>query len=432
MTQRALSGRTATFLVVASMVGTGVFSTSGFLLADLHSAPAVLLAWAIGGVLAGAGALSYAELVAALPENGGEYHLLSEIYHPAIGFMAGVVSFVVGFAAPIAASALAFGDYLHSAWPAVDAKLAALALIASMSLVHAGQVRHGGWVQDALTAFKIALIVVTLVVGLMFGDLSRLSEGTASVTEGLLSSEMAVALVFVTFSYSGWNAAAYIAGEVRDPGRTLPRALLVGTAVVTLLYVLVNAAFLAAAPASALAGDVTVGHTAAASLFGPTAGSALSAVIAFGLLSTVGALIMTGTRVVAAMGRDHGRLALLARRATGKSPRLAVGLQGGVAAIMVLTAKLETLLGYIGMTLSIFAGLTVLGVIVLRRRRPDLPRPVRTWGYPVTPMVFVASTVWMIVWSVSAEPKAAWAGAATIGLSGLLYLLVKEQKAPSP
>lgn len=430
MSERALSGRTATLLVVASMVGTGVFTTSGLLLADLRSAPAVLLAWMLGGALAAAGALSYAELVSALPENGGEYHLLSEIYHPAVGFVAGVVSFVVGFAAPIATSALAFGDYLHRAWPAIDPQAAALLLIGVMSLIHAGQVRHGGWVQDALTAFKVLLIVGTLAVGLLFGDLGRLQAGEVPLVQSVGSPSMAVALVFVTFSYSGWNAAAYIAGEVHEPGRALPRALLIGTAVVALLYVLVNAAFLAAAPADALSGEVAIGHVAAESLFGPTAAAGLGAIVAFGLLSTVGALIMTGTRVVSAMGRDHGRLALLTQRATGRSPRAAVGLMGASAAIMVLTASFETLLGYIGLTLSLFAGLTVMGVIVLRVRQPELPRPVRTWGYPFTPVLFTASTVWMVVWSVSVRPGAALAAVGTIAGAAVLYALVNLGKPP--
>jgi len=375
---RRIGVRTATFLVVASMVGTGVFTTSGLLLADLRSAPAVLLAWGLGGVLAMAGALSYAELVAALPSNGGEYYLLSVIYHPSIGFASGVVSFVVGFSAPIAASALAFGHYVHALWPAVPELPPALALVAVMCAVHAFRVRAGGGVQDALTAFKVLLIAGFVAVGAAFLVPERLAEAERPLLAATLSPQFAVALIYVTFSYSGWNAAAYVAGEVRAPSRTLPLALMAGTALVTLLYLGINLVFLAGAPAEQLRGEVEVGHVAAVHLLGRPAGSVMSGIIALGLVSTVGALIMTGTRVLEAMGRDHGTLALLARRATGGGPFVAVVLQGAVAVIMVLTASFDALLGYIGFTLSVFAALTVLGVIVMRAQAPELERPYRT------------------------------------------------------
>ena len=405
------------------MVGTGVFTTSGLLLSELHSVPAVLLAWVVGGLLAAAGALSYAELVAALPENGGEYRLLSTIYHPLVGFVAGAVSFVVGFAAPIAASALAFGEYAHRVWPEVSQLPAAIALLAVMCAVHAGRVGFTGRVQDVLTASKVVLVMALVLGALFSGDPARLTAAERPLLSVAFSPSMAVALVFVTFSYSGWNAAAYVAGEVRDPARALPRALIAGTGLVTVLYLAINVALFAAAPADTLSGEVAVGHVAATALFGESAGRVLSAVIALGLLSTVGALIMTGTRVVEAMGRDHGPLAGFARRASGGGPWVAVLAQGAVALVMVLTASFEALLGYIGVTLSLFAGLTVVGVIVLRHRQPDLPRPVLTWGYPLTPLVFAASTLWMIVWSISSRPLAALAGAGTIAAAAVGYLV---------
>lgn len=414
--ERRLSGLTATFLVVASMVGTGVFTTSGLLLADLRSAPAVLLAWGLGGLLAMTGALSYAELVTALPKNGGEYALLGEIYHPALGFVAGVVSFVVGFSAPIAASALAFGSYLHALVPEVPAMPAALALVLLSSLAHAFRVRVGGFMQDALTVFKILLVAGFVAVAAFGIDPAWLHAAEAPLLEATLSPSFAVALIYVSFSYSGWNAAAYVAGEMKDPHRALPVALIVGTGLVTVLYLAVNVVFLGAAPAEDLSGVVEVGHVAALALLGPSAGAALSAIIAFGLVATVGALIMTGTRVLEAMGADHGPLAMLARRATGGGPVIAVGLQGAAATVMVLTASFDALLGYIGFTLSLFAALTVLGVFVLRWRRPGLLRPHRVWGYPFTPLLFVCLMLWMIVWSIWEQPIVALFGAGTVAL----------------
>jgi APA family basic amino acid/polyamine antiporter len=373
-----------------------------------------------------AGALSYAELVAALPANGGEYYLLSVTYHPSIGFASGFVSFVVGFSAPIAASALAFGHYVHALWPAAGELPPALALVVVMCGVHAFRVRTGGGVQDALTAFKVLLIVGFVAVGAAFVVPSRLGEAQRPLLDATLSPQFAVALIYVTFSYSGWNAATYVAGEVRAPSRTLPLSLMAGTALVTLLYLGINLVFLAGAPAEALRGEVEVGHVAAVHLLGRPAGSVMSAIIALGLVSTVGALIMTGTRVLEAMGRDHGTIAVLARRATGGGPFVAVAMQGAVAVVMVLTASFDTLLGYIGFTLSVFAALTVLGVIVMRVRRPELERPYRTWGYPVTPLLFVALMIWMIVRSFAEKPVAALAGGGTIALGLALWALVRR------
>ncbi len=423
---RRIKGRTATFLVVASMVGTGVFTTSGLLLEQLGSTPAVLLAWGLGGLLAMTGALSYAELVAALPRNGGEYQLLSEVYHPAVGFSSGVVSFVVGFSAPVAASAIAFGHYLHAAWPAVPETPAALGLIAVMCAVHAFRVGVGSGAQDALTAFKILLVFGFVAAGLGSLDLDRLGYASRGLAEASLSPAFAVALIYVTFSYSGWNAATYVAGELEDPGRALPIALIVGTTIVTALYLAVNVVFLAGAPPEALRGVVEVGAVAAGHMHGPAAAKVLSAIIALGLVSTVGALIMTGTRVLDAMGRDHGPLAALARRATGGGPFVAVGLQGALATVMVLTSSFDALLGYIGFTLSIFAALTVAGVIVLRRRQPALARPYRTWLYPVPPVVFVALMLWMILWSIAAEWIVSLVGLGTIGLGLALWWVVRR------
>lgn len=436
---RKLGLRTATLLVVASMVGTGVFASSGLLLSDLRSVPAVLLAWAVGGLVAVTGALSYAELVAAMPRNGGEYHLLGAIYHPALGFASGLVSFVVGFAGPVAASALAFGEYLHAAWPELPAWLgfhehsplsfevvAGLGLVGVMSVVHAGRVGASRNAQDALTAFKILLIVGFIVAGIAGLAPERLAHSERSLLDASFSPEFAVSLIWVSFSYSGWNAATYVAGELEDPARSLPRALILGTAIVTALYLALNAVFLAGAPPEALAGEIEVGHVAAVHLFGEGAGRVLSAIIALGLVSTVGALIMTGTRVLDAMGRDHGPLAILARRASGSGPVVAVTLQAVLAAIMVVTSSFEQLLGYIGFTLSVFAALTVLGVLVLRWRRPDLPRPYRTWGYPVTPVVFIALMLWMVVWSFAHDPTVGIAGAVTIGIGLGIYAVVRR------
>ncbi len=404
--KRTLGVRTAALLVVASMVGTGVFTTTGFLVGDLSNL-AVLLCWGVGGVVALFGALAYGELAAALPHNGGEYALLSRIYHPAVGFVAGTVSLIVGFAAPTAASAIAFGVYLErvlpggpSWWPT----LSGIILIVGTAVLHVATVRRGSRFQDVMTLVKVFLVVVFIVGGLALGDIGLIGNTEANLIDEAFSGPFAIGLVLISFAYTGWNAAAYVAGETREPGRNLPRALALGTTLVTALYLGLNSVFLAAVPSEQLAGKVDVAHIAAEALFGAQASRLSSLVIALGLVSTVGALLMTGPRIYEAMGRDHPALRVLATRREGGGPVYATALQAVVAIGMALTASFDALLIYVGVSLSLIAALTAAGVFVLRWREADLERPYRTWGHPFTTLTFLALSAWMMVHSVLERP----------------------------
>jgi APA family basic amino acid/polyamine antiporter len=420
---RHVGSLTATMLVVASMVGTGVFTTSGLLIRDLGSPVAVLAAWLVGGVLALCGAVSYGELAAALPRNGGEYQILSRVYHPAVGFAAGLVSLVVGFSAPLAASALAFGHYLSALLPGISPAAAGIALVVVAAVPHATHARLGGRLQVAVTLLELVLVLAFVAAGAARGDASRLLAGGPRPLAPIGTPAFAVALVYVSFAYSGWNGAVYLAGEVRDPSRTVPRALLVGASLVAVLYLALNAVFLSAAPPGDLAGVVEIGHVAAVRLLGPRAGLALSALAALVLAASVSAMLMAGPRVYERMGRDHPRLALLARRTRGGGPVVAVTLQAALALAMIATSTFGALLLYIGFTLSLVAGLAVLGVLVLRRREPALARPARAWGYPATPILFVVLSAWMIVHALAENPASSWAGLATAVAGLALYAL---------
>lgn len=410
---RRIGGATATLLVVASMVGTGIFTTTGLLLDDLGSPVAVLAAWAIGGALALCGALSYGELAAALPRNGGEYQILSRVYHPSVGFAAGVVSLVVGFSAPLAASALAFGRYLSAAVPGVPPTAAGVALVVLAAMPHALHVRLGGRVQVAVTAAEIALAAAFVAAAAVHGDPARLLAGARWSPGAAATPAFAVALVYVSFAYSGWNGAVYLAGEVEDPSRTVPRALLLGTAAVVGLYLALNLVFLASAPAAELAGVVEIGHVAALRLLGPGAGRALSALVALALAASVSAMLLAGPRVYERVGLDYPSLAILARRTRHGGPAVAVALQASLALLMMATSSFAGLLLYTGFTLSLVAGLAVAGVVVLRVREPGLARPVRAWGYPVTPLLFAVLSAWMVVHALVRNPASSWAGVAT-------------------
>jgi basic amino acid/polyamine antiporter, APA family len=422
--------RTASLLVVATMIGTGVFTTTGFLLRDLGSQPAVLLAWLLGGLAAACGSLAYAELVAALPHNGGEYRLLGRIYHPALGFIAGFVSLVVGFAAPIAASAIAFGEYLNLALGSdqIPPLVSGVALVIGTSVLHSIRLATGRRLQDLFTLLK-ALLILLFILGGVFAIAPErlLGDGEPPVLDALFSPAFAVGLIYVSYAYSGWNAAAYVAGEVHDPGRQLPIALVVGTLTVTLLYLGVNAVFLGAAPPEELAAaNERVGHVAAIHVFGESGGRLLSGLIALGLVSTVGALVMTGPRIYEAMGRDYRAMAWLARRVDGGGPLIAIWLQSSLALLMLITASFETLVSYAGFTLSVFAALTVAGVFVLRMREPDLIRPYRTWGHPFTSLAFIALMGWMVLHTIHERPLVVAIGTATVGLGWLAYRLARR------
>ena len=426
--ERRIGPWTAALLVVASMVGTGVFTTGGLLVRDLGSPVAVLVAWAVGGVAALSGALAYAELVAALPDNGGEYQLLARIYHPFVGFLAGWVTFVVGFAAPVAASALAFSAYLDAVAPGVPRVPAGLALVAVTGVVHAVRVSHGSGFQNVFTAAKIALIVGFVVLGLFAGDPALIVEGaTRPVGRAIFSSSFAVGLVYVSFAYSGWNAAAYVAGEMREPARNVPRALLLGALAVTALYVSLNYVFFVAAPVSRLSGVVEVASVASEGLLGDIGSRVASGIIALGLVSTVGAMTMTGPRVYEAMGRTYPSLRWLTVRRARGGPVVAIALQSGLAALMMLTASFDALLTYTGFVLTLGSAATVAGVFVLRFREPTLARPYRALGHPVTTLVYLALASWMVIASILERPAVALAGAATVALGAVLYVFVRRR-----
>ncbi|MEM6786614.1 MAG: amino acid permease [Myxococcota bacterium] len=404
-------------LVVASMVGTGVFTTTGLLVDDIPSAPGLLLCWAVAGLASLAGALCYAELGTAMPQSGGEYRFLSVLVHPALGFLSAFVSLVVGFAAPLAALALAFGSYLAAVVPDVPASVSAPVLVVGASALNAWRVSAGARVHAGLTVLKVGAIIGLIGAGMALGDPAGLDRGD-SLSDVVATPGFALGLVYVSFSYTGWNAAAYVTGEVRDPARTLPRALVAGTALTTVIYVALNAAFLMATPLDTLRGREDVGHVAATALFGTMGGKLMSLIIAVGLVSTVGALVVTGPRVYEAVGRSYPALRLLARRRGREGgPAHAIALQASLALVFMAGASLRELLGYIGFTLSVFSALTVGSLFVLRRQ--GTVAPFRTWGYPFTPLVFLALMGWMVGSAVWVTP---WvlAGAAATCVVGLV------------
>jgi len=421
---------TATAIVVADMVGVGVFTSLGFQVTDITSGFSLLLLWVVGGVVALCGALCYSELAAMFPRSSGEYNFLSRTYHPALGFMAGWLSATVGFAAPVALAAMAFGQYAQSVIPGVPPLVLGLVVVWSVTLIHVRGIRDGGALQVASTILKLVLIVGFIVAGFAFGTRQPISFAPSSVDwSHIISAPFAISLVFVMYSYAGWNAATYIIGEIRDPQRSLPLALLTGTLLVIALYVALNAVFLYTTPISALAGHIDVAMISGTFIFGERGGQVVGALISLGLVSSISAMIWIGPRVSMTMGEDFPALRLFARRSANGAPRAAILFHASVATALLFTQSFEAVLDFIQFGLLCCSFLTVLGVIVLRIARPDMPRPYRAWGYPLTPLIFLAVMAFILYYLAISRPVQSIAGFA-IMLSGLLvYALAASHAA---
>ena len=449
--KRELGLFSATALVIANMVGTGIFTTSGFIIGQLGNPNAMLVCWAAGGAFALCGALCYGELGALFPKAGGEYVFLREAFGKPVAFLSGWVSLIVGFSAPIAAAAIAFATYFFRVVPIASppefafslygtrilvlspVTLLSLAVIVALSLIHYHSLRMGTRVQNGLTLFKIGFISIFVGAGFLMGNGSMEHFAGRIDIASVFQDKFAVALIFITFSYSGWNAAAYLGGEIRNPSRNIPMALIAGTLVVTGLYLALNMVYIYALAVGKMNGVLEVGAESAKALFGSQVGRYFSAAIAIGLLSALSGMIITGPRVYYAMARDRIFFERLGRLNKLRStPSDAIFWQGTIAAAMVVTATFDKLLIYIGFTLSLCAMATVAGLMALRIRRPELAREYRTWGYPLTPVLFVAGNMWIVFFSIKSNPAASLSGLLTIaaGICTYFYFTVKRKSDP--
>jgi APA family basic amino acid/polyamine antiporter len=414
----------ATAIVVADMIGVGVFTSLGFQVKDIPSGFAILTLWTVGGVVALCGVFSYSELGAMFPRSSGEYNFLSRAFHPAFGFMAGFVSATVGFAAPVALAAMALEQYGRSIFGDAPPLALAVGTVWLISLVQLSGVRHSSTFQLISTILKVVLIVAFLIAGFLIGTPQPVSFTPQLRDIGYITSApFAIGLVFVMYSFSGWNAATYIIGEMRDAGQNLPRALLSGTLIVLVLYVALNAVFLHTAPIDKLAGQLDVARIAGTHVFGEIGGRIVGAMICIGLVSSISAMMWIGPRVMMTMGEDIPALRVFARKSSQGAPAYAILFQLAVATLMLFTRSFEAVLDFIQFALLFCSFFTVLGVIKLRITQPDLPRPYRAWGYPVTPVIFLLVTLFMMYYLVVDRPLQSFFGA-LIMVSGLLIYAV--------
>ncbi len=427
---------TVTAVVIANMVGTGVFTSLGFQLLEIQSGFVILMLWAVGGLVAVCGAMTYAELGAAMPRSGGEYNFLARIYHPAAGFVSGWTSATIGFAGPTALAAITFAAYGTSIFPGevpgwLETLLAA-GLVVVLTAVHAGSRRNSGGIQVIFTILKVAVILLFCLAVVLLIDTPQSVRFLPAAGDGALltSSAFAVSLIYVSYAYTGWNAATYLSSELENPQRRLPGILLTGTLVVTVLYVALNFVFMYAAPIDAMKGEVEVGYIAAQSAFGELGGRFTGLVLAMLLVSTVSAMTLAGPRVLQVIGEDFKALGFLAKKNSDGIPAAAIYVQSTLAVIFILSSTFESILVFAGFTLALNSFATVMGVFVLRQRQPELPRPYRTFLFPFPPLIYLALTGWTLWFVLMNRPVEALFGLGVIASGLVVYLLSSRKNSP--
>lgn len=416
----------AAAIVVANMIGTGVFTTLGKQLQSLDNTWTILSLWLIGGIISLFGAFSYAELGTRYPRSGGEYHFLSKLYHPFIGYLSGWVSLTVGFSASVALSAMAMGAYLVAFVPLSGKAIAALSIL-GVSLVHSYNIRQSSRVQNVLTLLKIALVLFFIIGAFVMEPSHNAIDWSAGWQAEVFSPSYAVALVYVTYAFSGWNAAAYIVEEIKTPKRNLPRALIGGTLLVSVLFILLQWAFLRQATVAQLKNNVEVGQIVAEMMFGADGGRLISGLIAMLLIAGISAMTWVGPRVTRTMASDYWVWQSFARDNRYGIPVRAIWLQSAIALFMVFTSSFEQVLIYSGFVLQLITTLTVAGIFISRRQNPQKQHYRSPW-YPWIQIIYLVFSVWMLVFLVIDKPyESAW-GLTNLVLGAISYRWNKDRK----
>ena len=439
--QRKLGLFPVTNIVIANMIGGGIFTTSGLLMGDLRSPVLMIALWGVAGIIALCGALCYGEVGAAIPQAGGEYTFLSRLFHPSVGFLSGWLSIFAGFSAPIAYSAMGFSEYFTRAFPgllqlgifneAIEAvlikKILAILVIATFTLIHMRGIVFGSRVQNLLTVLKIALVVGLIVFGFASGkgDTAHFSQGSGFIFDLGGWKVLGLSLMWIMFAYSGWNAAAYIGSEIKNPVKNLPRSLFLGTGIVILLYIGLNLFYVYAIPPSDMEGVISIGGLAAANAFGRSFEVILSIMISFALFSSLSAFIILGPRVYFSMAKDGYFFKFASQiHPKYKVPTKSILLQGGIAAVLVLLGTFEQVLTYMGFSLGIFPILVVLGVFKLRRQGAS---PHKMPGFPIAPIIYILAGITILFLAFIQSPLIS---SIAIGMTALgipAYIIFKKR-----
>ena len=431
----------SSMMVIGIVIGSGIFMTTGLMAEALPSASLILLAWILGGLQMLAGALTYAELGAAMPKAGGQYVYLREAYGPLPGFLFGWVAFVAYISGTNAAIAVAIAEHLGSFYPSLSThnsiigigsfsisggQIFALSLIVVLSLINYLGIVFGKWVQNIFTVLKIGSILLFALAGLFIstGNHLDLSLNPTDMSIGSILTGMGIALVAVNWTVGGWEYVTFAAGEIKNPKKNLPLALIIGTIIILVLYFLINIAYLKVLPMDTLIGEIKVGEMAAKTLYGPGIAGVFTLVIIVSMFGALNGNILVGSRVYYAMAKDHLFFSSAANvHPKFKTPGNAIIIQGFWAAILTLTGTFEeliTLVVFVNFMMWIAASSTV---FVLRKKQPNLERPYKVWGYPYVPAFFIifSSVIMVNTFFESPEQSLMGLGLTLLGIPAYLY-----------
>lgn len=424
------SKATGVSVVVANMVGTGVFTSLGFQLLGIQSFFVLMMLWFVGGLTALCGALTYAELGANLPRSGGEYNFLGRLYHPCAGFISGWVSATVGFAAPVALASMTFGAYLSAVFPELPRTGSAVCLVVLLTAVHCLSHSTSSKVQQIFTALKVLLVLLFCLVLLVWGNAPQeINLMPQAGDETLLfGGAFAVSLIYVNYAYTGWNAVTYVTSELEDPQRNLPIVLLVGTCTVMVLYLLLNFTFLSSAPINILEGKLEIGVIAAEHALGGNAGKIMGGVLALLLISTVSAMTMAGPRVLQVIGEDFSLFSKLSHVNSSGIPTTAIVFQCLLALTFIISATFESVLIFSSFVLGINTLFSVIGVFLLRYKKLNVEGAYRTFGYPVVPLIYLGVTLWTLIYVLISRPQEGLIGLLMILAGGLIYAVAVKKE----
>lgn len=434
---RALSLPDATFLVVASVIGSGIFLTPGRIADLLPHAGIFLLVWVVGGLLSLAGALANAELGAMFPRAGGDYVYLREAFHPVAGFLVGWLSFFVIQAGTVATLATGFSAGLAELVPLGQGEQVALAvvLVLATSLLNFYGVRHGARANNVTSVMKIGALLLFVAIGFSTGHGDVANLAASEIGSGTITlSAFGLALSPVLFSYLGWNASVYVASEIRDPARNVPRSLFIGLAFVIVIYLAVNALYLYAVPLPALRQTANAGEATAAALFGPVSGTLVALLVLTSILGTLNATILTTPRIAYAMALDG----LFFRgvdqvHAQHRTPTMAIAVLAAASLLLVvLLRNFPSVLDYTTFAIVIATIADTAALYALRRRAPERPRPYRAWGYPLVPALYIVANLAIAANMLVQRPRECGIGLATLALGLPFYWWFTRRRNPEP
>ena len=411
-------------LVIANMIGTGVFTSLGFQLQDVQNSWSILVLWTLGGVMAITGAFCYAEIGSTFKASGGEYIFLSKLYHPIVGYLSGWISLIIGFAAPVALAAMALGAYLGNVLQ-IYAEILALIAIILVALVHSFSINISSLFQSYASWFKVVLILFLILLGLLYLPEHSALDFSNTWQEEILLPSFAIAFVYVSYSYTGWNSAAYIIEEFHEPNINLPKALLRGTLIVTVLYVLLQYVFLKHAGLDQLKGQLDIGHVYASQILGNDGARIINVLISFFLVSSISAMTWVGPRVAFAMSKDFRIWQFLRIKNKNNLPIAAVWTQAAISIVYVLTGTFEAVLIYCGFILQLTAALTVAGVFLLRKNK-TLQGNYKAPLYPLLPVIFTVFSIWILIYLFVNRPKECGFGLLILGIGYLTYFINKK------